>query len=78
MAIEWTERYGIWSARVEWAEILVLWQGGQWLAHCAAPPIRQGVGKGSLEGAQAEALRLLENALFGPAKALIAAREAAK
>ena len=78
MAIEWTERCGVWTARVEWAEIQVLWQGGQWVAHCASPPIRQGVGTGTLAQAQREALRLLENALFGPVKALIAAREAAK
>lgn len=76
MAIEWIGWLGIWTARVEWAEILVLWQSGQWRAHCAAPPIRQGVGTGTLAQAQREALRLLENALFGPAKTLIAAREA--
>lgn len=74
MAIEWTERYGIWTARLDWAEIQVLWDGGQWRAHCAAPPINQGVGTGMLKQAQREALRLLENALWGPVKALIAAR----
>ena len=74
MAIEWTERWGIWAARLDWVEIQVLWEGGQWRAQCAAPPIKQGLGEGSLEGAQREALRLLENALWGPCKALIAAR----
>lgn len=74
MAIEWNQRYGIWTACVDWVEILVLRQDGQWRVCCAAPPIKQGLGDGSLEGAQREALRLLENALWGPCKALIAAR----
>ena len=78
MAIEWIGWLGIWTARVEWAEIQVLWEDKQWIVRCASPPIRQGVGAGTLAQAQREALRLLENALWGPVKALIAAREAAK
>ena len=74
MAIEWTERYSVWTARIDWAEIRVCWDDGQWWAYSDAPPIEQGVGTGSLEGAQREALRLLENALWGPCKALISAR----
>ena len=74
MSIEWAERYGIWTARLDWVEIQVLWDGGQWRVHCAAPPLRQGIGVGSLEEAKREALRLLENALWGPVKTLIAAR----
>lgn len=72
--IEWIECAGVWTARIEWAVIKVFSDGGQWRVHCAAPPIRQGVGHDSLESAQREALRLLENALWGPVKTLIAAR----
>lgn len=74
MAIEWKEHHAAWVARIDWVKIKVFWDGGQWRAHCAAPPISQGVGTGMPKQAQREALRLLENALWGPVKALIAAR----
>ena len=78
MGIEWTESFGVWTARIEWAEIKVYWESGQWTAYSTIPPLKHTVGvyRQRREEAQREALRLLENALWGPVKALIAAREA--
>ena len=78
MAIEWTMNGDAWLARIDWVEIRVFWDGGQWRSTAKALSMHHCLGTGTLAQAQREALRLLENALWGPVKALIAAREAAK
>ena len=65
-----------WLARIDWVEIRVFWDGGQWRSTAKALSMHHCLGTGTLAQAQREALRLLENALWGPVKALIAAREA--
>lgn len=74
MAIEWTRDDDTWLARIEWVEIRVFWDGGQWRCAVKTFPMHHRLGTGTLQQAQREALRLLENALWGPVKALIAAR----
>jgi hypothetical protein len=74
MAIEWTERYQIWTARLAWVEIQVLWEGGQWRAWCGDPRIRANLGQGDLKEAQTAALELLIAELKKPIAVYEAAR----